>query len=437
MSTKRPLALKPSYLQLKNVHTNLNLEETVRFQSKYNYPIAIQLSTPAGKRYHVSPTNFTLMPNEMSSVTVKYCVTSRDRLDPRGVFHKKTADPRGHRDPCFRVQTFESATGRLVDKFLFSAYISFFEDGKRDYGAMFRNRNGAVQTEVARHPEVFVEDGIEYAEEDDDHDRVDESLTFNNRLSAGGSSRNNMFGRERVDVDVVEALEQEAEREEEESSFHTRMANGENDELSFMAQMLQKSALLSNEDNNTDTDTDTTITSPKSNNTSATRRNSMLSKIKQRRNSHVSSHPHQGSCFASHRGSIHSILGDQRNAIRKSLSPKSLSPKSLSPKSLTPKKSLLQKTLSPKVSNDNKASRRKPSMFSSLLGRDISISFEDSEDRQDTGLRDRTDSTNSANSTMSNTSVASEVSIILVNAIFLVHMYLFQCLSFLNQSHIL
>jgi hypothetical protein len=158
----------------------------------------------------------------------------------------------------------------------------------------------------------------------------------------------------------------------------------------------------------------------------------MLSKIKQRRNSHVSSHPHQGSCFASHRGSIHSILGDQRNAIRKSLSPKSLTPKSL-----TPKKSLLQKTLSPKVSNDNKASRRKPSMFSSLLGRDISISFEDSEDRQDTGLRDRTDSTNSANSTMSNTSVASEVSIILVNAIFLVHMYLFQCLSFLNQSHIL
>ena len=136
----RGIVLQPPCLQLTNIHTNLMFQETVRFQSKYTMPVKITLSALTWKRYQLSPSTFNLAPNQETLVTVSYCITSRDRLDPQGIFHQKAKDARGARDPCFRVQIVDQHKGQTIEKFMFHAFVTFKEDNRSSkWSSMFKN----------------------------------------------------------------------------------------------------------------------------------------------------------------------------------------------------------------------------------------------------------------------------------------------------------
>ncbi len=141
---RRPgLQLQPRFLHLQQVHTNLRFEAAVRVRNRHPFPVRVHLEAPQFKRYQVVPADLEMGVGEERTLTVLYCILSRDRLDPNGHFHKRAIDRRGHRDPCLKVDVFNLQTGQTAERFLFSAYITFFEDGRnRDWGAMFGRRKG-------------------------------------------------------------------------------------------------------------------------------------------------------------------------------------------------------------------------------------------------------------------------------------------------------
>ena len=107
-------------------------------------PIIVVLEAISWNRYQATPNEFLLVPGETINVTVDYCITSRDRLDPQGRFHKKASDPRGSRDPCFRVTTLDQQGTTLIDKCMFSAYVTFFNDGSnKNWKAMFNSNSNS------------------------------------------------------------------------------------------------------------------------------------------------------------------------------------------------------------------------------------------------------------------------------------------------------
>jgi len=261
---KRGLQLNPPFLHLKKIHTNLQLQTTVRFHNNQTYPIQVRINSTNDKRYAVSPSKFNLMPKEFTSVTVTYCITSRARLDPRGIFHKRSSDTRGARDSCFAVQAYNQK-GNIVDKFLYSAFITFFNDGKKkNWGAMFGNKGDNKCQQQARN-------NIEDAEDDDGvFGKNGVSSSQNNHVEYAEDEDGMLSGNNQVFSDPQSIQQQERVGEirkksgtklsltsagtsagtSAELSFHSELRAGTRSH-GFMARMLAKI------DTNTNTNTDT------------------------------------------------------------------------------------------------------------------------------------------------------------------------------------
>jgi hypothetical protein len=148
-------------------HTNVTARCLIQFTSKYQFPVTIALTADSWKRYQVTPSKFELASGESCDITVDYCITSRDRLDPKGRFHKKSTDPRGIRDPCFRVKVMSRTNGQSIEKFMFSAFITFFNDpSDRDFRNMF-GKSGQVHDRSSNMKGYNDTEDIEFAEDDD------------------------------------------------------------------------------------------------------------------------------------------------------------------------------------------------------------------------------------------------------------------------------